>query len=82
MQNIILRFEEELVQINSKLKEYEAKTYNIFSSSIMMNDRIEYDRLVGQKRFLELSINIVNNEIKQQEIDLLKAKVECLESNK
>lgn len=76
--NIILRLEEELDNLTEKIKEYERKSYNIFSSTMMASDRIKYDRLIGTKRGIELSLNVVKSELKQYEIDCLKSKLDAI----
>lgn len=78
--NIILRLEEELDNLTEKIKEYERKSYNIFSSTTMASDRIEYDRLIGSKRGIELSLNIVKAELRQYEIDCLKSELDEINS--
>lgn len=76
MNNMIIRLQEDLEMINEKIKEYERKSYDIFSNTTMVNDRVEYDRLIGQRRGVELAINVIQSELKEQEIAQLISKIE------
>lgn len=76
MNNIAIRLQNELEIINQKIKIYERKSYDIFSNTTMINDRVEYDRLIGKQRGIELCINIVQSELREQEISSLKAQIE------
>ena len=42
--------------IKDRIKEYEEKTYNIHDITRIINHRIEYDRLMGEKRTTELML--------------------------
>lgn len=47
---------EDLSIVKRKIKEYEEKTYTIHDVSAITNDRIEYDRVIGEKRTIELML--------------------------
>ncbi|EKS4345179.1 hypothetical protein QB607_003183 [Clostridium botulinum] len=55
--------EEKIQEINDKIKKYESKTYTIKdTSSMLINDEREYNRLIGEKRSLEMMLNLLRNE--------------------
>lgn len=47
---------EDLERCKNKIKAYQEKNYSINDITTMVNDRIEYDRLIGEKRTLELTM--------------------------
>lgn len=77
MNDVIMRLEEELQVINEKIKEYERKSYSILSYTMMVNDRIEYDRLIGQRTAIEQSISITKSEMQADEIARLTKQLEA-----
>ncbi|GAA0082900.1 hypothetical protein [Clostridium sp. CTA-6] len=55
--------EEKIEEVKNKIKEYESKTYTIKNgSSIIINDEREYNQLIGEKRSLEMMLNLLKNE--------------------
>ncbi|HCL4447252.1 TPA: hypothetical protein N2D16_002857 [Clostridium botulinum] len=55
--------EEKIEEVKNKIKEYESKTYTIKNgSSIIINDEREYNQLIGEKRSLEMMLNLLRNE--------------------
>lgn len=52
---------EELQEKINKMKYYEEKKYNINDITTIINDRVEYDRLIGEKRNIELTLARIKN---------------------
>ena len=59
------RLLENLKEIKERIKYYEEKTYTIQNISLMVNDRIEYDRLIGEKRSVEIMLMALDIESKR-----------------
>lgn len=59
------RLLENLKEIKERIKYYEEKTYTIQNISLMVNDRVEYDRLIGEKRSVEIMLMALDIESKR-----------------
>ena len=59
------RLLENLKEIKERIKNYEEKTYTIQNISLMVNDRVEYDRLIGEKRSVEIMLMALDIESKR-----------------
>lgn len=64
IENTLVRLEEELKNICDKMVAYEKKTYAISNYTSMIHDRVEYDKLAGEKRNTEWCMNVIRLETK------------------
>lgn len=72
--------EEQIIEVSAEIKKYEAKTYQIQEMSTMVNDKREYDRLVGEQRTLERMVVLIAREAKDNEKKSLEAKIKAQEA--
>lgn len=60
MEDLKERLLEDLRDLKCQVSKYESKTYSIKDSSTLLNDRMEYDRILGEIRYIKLMLVYVS----------------------